>query len=236
VTATITEDVEATSAAHRVRAAGVFLLAMLSGATDAIGFIALGGAFTSVMTGNMVLFGVGIAHGDIDQIANTAAAITSFVIGCAIGARVAGSARPDDPTWPRAVTTALVLQSALFVIYTIGYEAADFGKPGPVMQPVLLSLTAVGLGVQSAAVQRFGQSGLSTTYMTGTLTTMVTRLATGGRARHVFPSLRLLAGLIGGAVLGGVLALYARPVAPVLQLGLLAAVVVMADRQHKRGI
>jgi len=50
-------SVRSSAALPQFRDVGVFLLATMSGATDAIGFIALGGAFTSVMTGNMVLFG-----------------------------------------------------------------------------------------------------------------------------------------------------------------------------------
>jgi uncharacterized membrane protein YoaK (UPF0700 family) len=217
----------------RPRDVGVFLLAMMSGATDAIGFIALGGAFTSVMTGNMVLFGLGIARGDASELANTLTAIICFILGCALGARAAGKPKDGDPTWPRQVTLALTIEFVLFAVYALGFESAGLGHPDAGLQPVLLALTATGLGVQSAAVQRFGQSGLSTTYMTGTLTTLVSRLATGGRAREAMPNLRLLLGLIGGAVIGGFLALYLRPLAPVLQLVLLGAVLVVANRDQR---
>jgi uncharacterized membrane protein YoaK (UPF0700 family) len=221
--------VRSSVARRRDRDVGVFLLATMSGATDAIGFIALGGAFTSVMTGNMVLFGLGVARGNTSELANTATAIICFILGCAIGARVAGKPNDGDPTWPRPVTMALIIEFVLFGLYTMGFESAGLGHPGATLQPVLLALTAMGLGVQSAAVQRFGQSGLSTTYMTGTLTTLVARLATGGRVREVLPSLRLLLGLIGGAVVGGLLALHVRPLAPLLQLALLVAVLAVAN-------
>jgi len=212
----------------------VFLLAMVSGATDAIGFVALGGAFTSVMTGNMVLFGLGLAGHDGDQIANTASAIVCFTVGAVVGARLARSAKPDDPPWPRPVTIALVSEFVLFAAYAVGYETSGYGRPGATMQPVLLGLTAIGLGLQSSAVLRFGQSGLSTTYMTGTLTTLVARLSTGGKLRDALPSLRVLVGLIGGAVIGGVLVFYARPFAPVFQLVLLGAVLAIASGRHLR--
>ena len=42
----------------RVRQVILVLLSLNSGATDAVGFVALGGAFTSVMTGNMILLGI----------------------------------------------------------------------------------------------------------------------------------------------------------------------------------
>ncbi|HEY7176940.1 MAG TPA: YoaK family protein, partial [Micromonosporaceae bacterium] len=212
----------------------MFLLAMVSGATDAIGFVTLGGVFTSVMTGNMVLFGLGVARGDSTLLANAATAIVAFIVGCAIGARIAGRPESSDPPWPRQVTLAVLFELSLFALYAIGYELADRGHPNSAEQPVLLALTAIGLGLQSAAVQRFGQSGLSTTYMTGTLTTLVARLATGGSAKDAVPNLRLLIGLIGGAIAGGALAVYARPFAPVFQLALLVAVLVIANLRNER--
>ena len=220
--------------AGRVRDVGVFLLAMVSGATDAIGFVTLGGVFTSVMTGNMVLFGLGVARGDGDLLANSATAIVAFIVGCAVGARIAGRPESGDPPWPRAVTVALIFEVTLFALYAIGYEFADRGHPNSSVQPVLLALTSVGLGLLSAAVQLFGESGLSTTYMTGTLTTLVARLATGGGVKDALPSSRLLIGLIGGAVAGGALAVYARAFAPVFQLALLAAVLVIASLRYER--
>jgi uncharacterized membrane protein YoaK (UPF0700 family) len=219
-----------------VRDVGVFLLAMVSGATDAIGFVTLGGVFTSVMTGNIVLFGIGVARADGTLLANSGTAIVAFIVGCAVGARIAGRPASGDPPWPRQVTVALIFEFALFVVYAIGYELADRGHPNSSVQPVLLTLTAIGLGLQSAAVQRFGESGLSTTYMTGTLTTLVARLATGGTAKDALPSLRLLIGLLGGAMAGGALALYARPFAPVFQLALLAGVLVIASLRNERRV
>src|SRR5687767_5950204 len=95
----------------------VVILAVTSGATDAIGFLALGSAFTSVMTGNMVLFGIGLAHGDVSVLVLTAAAIASFVAGAAVGARVAGSPAGGDRYWPTAVTRAIAVEFALFAVF-----------------------------------------------------------------------------------------------------------------------
>jgi uncharacterized membrane protein YoaK (UPF0700 family) len=91
----------------------------------------------------------------------------------------------------------------------------------------LLLATAIGLGVQSSTVQRFGVSGLSTTYMTGTLTTVVIRLATGRGVKEVRHSVEVLLGLVAGAVAGTVLVRLAPPAAPVLQLSALGAVILV---------
>lgn len=210
------------------RGRAILALAVVSGATDAIGFLALGSAFTSVMTGNMVLFGLGVGAADWALVTTTVTATLSYIAGCMLGARIAHNPQDGDPVWPRRVTWALVAEAVLFLAYAVGYLVANLGHPGVRVQHVLLACTAAGLGVQSAAIQRFGVSGLSTTYMTGTLTTVFTKLVTGSPVRAVAMSARLLLGLIVGAAMGGLLVLHSRAFAPLLQLALLAYVLVLA--------
>lgn len=208
----------------------VALLATLSGATDAIGFLALGGAFTSVMTGNMVLLGLSAGTSDGALALHAAAAIVSFAAGVALGARIAGAPRPGDGPWPRAVTRALTVELALFTAFAIGWQAAGGEPSAGATQVLLLALTAVALGLQSGAILRFGLSGLSTTYLTGTLTTAVAALVRGRPLGDVAQQGRLLAGVIAGAGAGGLLATEAPRLAPLLQLALLGAVLVGARR------
>ena len=217
-----------------VRARLVVVLAVTSGATDAIGFLALGSAFTSVMTGNMVLLGVGAADRDTALLLSCAVAIVTFMAGAAIGARVAGSPAPGDEVWPRPVTHALVTEAALFAVFAVGWFALDDEARQAWLLP-FLGLNAAALGLQSSAIQRFGISGLSTTYLTGTLTTVVIRLSTGKGLREVRHSLAILAGLIVGAALGTLLVIGALDAVPSIQLGTLAVVlVVAASSRHLR--
>ena len=203
------------------------LLAVTSGATDAIGFVALGGAFTSVMTGNMVLIGLSVAKSDGTVALRSALAIVLFMAGCVVGSRLAGQPAEGDPLWPRQVTRAMWVEFAAFGAYAIGWWLSGSHPIGNV-QLVLLSANAIALGVQSSAVLRFGVSGLSTTYMTGTLTTMMAALAAGRHPRLVLPSAEIIAGLIGGAAAATLLAIYVPVVAPLLQLGLVLVVIVTA--------
>jgi uncharacterized membrane protein YoaK (UPF0700 family) len=198
----------------------VALLTVNAGATDAIGFLALGGAFTSVMTGNLVLFGLSIARTDWSLTGHTAAAIVCYIAGCVLGARLAGVAERGQPVWPHRVSVALAVQLLIYLGYAIGWWVTG-AHPDDGLQLILLSVTAVALGIQSAAVQRFGVSGLSSTYMTGTLTTMVVRLTSGHRVRDVSGALITLLGLVLGAVVAALLLAHARMWAPLLQLGTL---------------
>lgn len=210
----------------------VLLLAINSGATDAIGFVGLGGVFTSVMTGNMVLLGVGIGNQDATLAVNSAAAIACFALGAGIGARIAHLPREGDPVWPKAVTRALAVEGVVLLLFLAGWWVTG-GDPDGAAQLGLLVVNAVALGIQSSAIQRFGVSGLSTTYLTGTLTTVVIRLMTGHGLRHVRSSLEILAALVLGAVLGAWLTVHLWQVAPVLQVGCVALTLAVAIRAFR---
>ena len=220
-------------ATARLRQSLVVTLAVVSGATDAIGLLALGGAFTSVMTGNMVLLGVAASSADGALAASSGLAILAFCAGAALGARLAGIPAAGDPVWPRPVTVALGVEFVLFAAYAVGWWVTG-GAPGRGPALVLLLCTAVGLGIQSSTVQRFGVSGMSTTYLTGTLTTVVIRLATGRGVREVWHSIEILLGLITGAAAGALLVLNLPMLAPVLQLTALGAVVLVGGLVAQR--
>jgi len=220
--------------AVRLRDASAIALAITSGATDALSFLALGGAFTSVMTGNLVLLGISIGHPNSALAQQIAVAIIGYIAGCAVGVRIAGIAKPDDPSWPPAIARALAVEFCLFVLYAAGWWAAG-GKPAGALAAGLLGLSALALGIQSATVQRFGVSGLSTTYLTGTLTTLVIRIATRRRSLDDSRHLLILAGLVVGAALAAVLALYARAFAPLMQLVPLSIAIGIVGWQVRRG-
>lgn len=225
------------AAAPKLRHALVLVLTVTSGATDVIGFLALGQAFTSVMTGNLVLLGISMAEGDGTLARHILTAIVCYIAGCVLGSKLAGTAVPDQPVWPRAVTRALVVELLCFFAFAVAWWVTG-ARPTGAVQLALLAANAVALGIQGSAVQRFGVSGLSTTYMTGTLTTVIGRLTSGGRVRDVRDSLEILASLVAGAVLAAVLVDYAPMFVPLLQLLPVAFVVarslgiVRADEQR----
>jgi uncharacterized membrane protein YoaK (UPF0700 family) len=209
------------------------LLAVNSGATDAIGFVALGGAFTSVMTGNMILLGIAAPTRDSSLAIRSALAIVLFMAGSFVGARIARTPQTADPVWPRPVGRALGVELVLLLLVAAGWWATG-GHPSGLVQPFLLGAAAVALGLQSSAILRFGVSGLSTTYMTGTLTTLVAALAYGRHPRNVLPSAQIIGGLVAGAAAAALLIAHAPLAVPLLQVLPVALALVAAPR-HKRG-
>jgi uncharacterized membrane protein YoaK (UPF0700 family) len=209
------------------RDALVVLLAVTTGGMDAIGFIAMGGVFASVMTGNLVLLGVSIGHRNGSLAAHVGVALAGYIVGVVSGALVAGRPDPGRSTWPARVTAALVVELVLIIGLTVGWELAG-GHPLGDPQLLLLGVASMAMGVQSSAVRSLAAPGLSSTYMTGTLTSLVSAVAAGDGLAGQRQNLAVIAAVVVGAAAAGVLVLEVPRAAPAVALVALSSVIVTA--------
>jgi uncharacterized membrane protein YoaK (UPF0700 family) len=217
----------------------LLLLGFTSGAIDAVGLVALGGVFTSVMTGNLIFLGAGIANHNGGEALRALVAICAFMAGAFVGARIAGPPRPGDNCWPRAVSVALGVELVLLLGFSAAWWSSS-GEPMPGMQTGLLAAAALALGLQSSAILRFGIQGFSTTYMTGTLTSVMSALAAGQHPKNLAASVQILVSVVFGAGVAAVVHSHAPAAIPVVQFGpvllvLLAARTVREDRSDSDG-
>jgi uncharacterized membrane protein YoaK (UPF0700 family) len=172
------------------------VLALASGATDAFGYLKLGGTFTSVMTGNMVLFAAAAAKGNGGLVVRTSLAICGYLAGAVLAVRISGPTYSATPG--RTVKRLLCVELAIFIAYGAVFQIAGLSTHLGV-QAAVLGVAAIALGMQSSAVQSYQVSGLSTTFLTGTLTSVAINLAAGRSLRHSARSLLILGGLLVGA-------------------------------------
>jgi uncharacterized membrane protein YoaK (UPF0700 family) len=213
----------------RIRNVAAMVLAAASGATDAIGYLTMGHVFTSAMTGNLVLLGISLAHRNGQRVGRVLVSLACFMVGTALGARIARSPEPDDPVWPSAITRALAIEAVIFVAYAAWWWTMGHHH-GVVAKATLLGLGAIALGIQSASMQRFGP-GLNTTFLSGSLTILVGWLTTGHRLRDIRHHLLVLVGLVCGALTAALFVLHAPTFAPGIQLVALAAALCAAGWQ-----
>ena len=200
----------------------VVLLAVTSGGLDAVGVLGLGGVFASVMTGNLVLLGLGAGtrHGSLA--AHAAVAIAAYAAGVAVGVRMTGtSGRAAAPGWSARPQRIVVLELLLVIGFALGWELAG-ARPSGTTELVLIVPAAVAMGLQSAAMRASLGTGVSTTYLTGTLTGVVSALAGGRPLREEGPAAAVLGAALVGAVLAGVTLTAWSRLAPVVPLGALA--------------
>src|ERR1019366_6877401 len=99
-----------------------------------------------------------------------------------------------------------------------GWEISG-ANPAGWAQFCLLATVAAAIGMQSATVNRMNLSDVGTTYLTGTLTTLVASLVSPGqKTRNKLRRLGVLFGLAAGAGLSGLLIKTAAAGAPALPL------------------
>lgn len=232
----------------RVLTVVAVLLTFASGASDVASFTRLGNVFTSVMTGNITLFGLSLARGSVSLAAHTAVAFAGYVAGVFAGTRItshhadrrpAGPAGPagkgpDSDDWPPDTTPALLTELALLAGVLAGWELTG-ARPAGTAQYVILALAACAMGIQSATVNHIGLGNVSTTFLTGTLTGLVSAIAKRGSEAGARRS-AVLGGLVMGALLAGVLDATAAAGVPLLPLLAVAAAVTLGSGWLRPGL
>lgn len=205
-----------------------------TGAVDVASFTRLGEVFSSVMTGNLVLFGLAIARASAPLAVHTVVAFAGYVAGAAAGSRITGSPRPHGRLWPVRVTGVLLVEVVVLGGFAAGWVVTD-ARPSGALQVGLLVLASVGMGLQSAAMRGLGRrTRVSTTYLTGTLTGVVAELATGDRPRAFdVRGTAILLAAAAGAASGGIVMLVVPWALPLLPLAALAVVIGTATFHHR---
>ncbi len=212
----------------RQRAALAVVLTAVAGAVDALSITSLGHVFTGIMTGNIVLLGVAAGQGAAAETSRSGVAFAGFVAGLFAGYQLAHPAAPVA-RWLRAgVALAFGIELLLVAAFFVVWLAAG-GHPAGGLLFAAISLSAVAMGIQSATATRLAVTGISTTYVTGTLNALMGSLAAVGRlgADAVSQAAALVA-LGAGAALA-ILAQRIEPlVAPVVPLAILTVAVALA--------
>ena len=211
-------------------------LTFASGAADVASFTRLGAVFTSVMTGNIVLWGLAVARGSLTLASHTAVSIAGYIAGVAVGTWIAhgvkhaesgpGTNRAD--VLPTHVIWVLLGELTLLAGFTVGWEVTG-ADPAGWAQFGLLATLAAAMGIQSSAVKDMGLTEVSTTYLTGTLTVLVSSLASPGQdTPQGLRRFGVLIGLVAGASLCGLFVATAADVVPALPLAALITTIVAA--------
>lgn len=156
----------------------VLLLGGAAGYLDAVGYLTLG-LFTANMTGNTVLFGIAIGQGHRPAMVRVLLALVAFVGGAAAGALLLRGRRMGSVFGLEAACLAVGLAAWLHL------RQPPLGRviPDPTAFP-LIALLSAAMGAQSAAVRRVGGQRISTTYVTGTLTSLAVDTVSGILARR----------------------------------------------------
>jgi uncharacterized membrane protein YoaK (UPF0700 family) len=205
----------------RGRDALVVVLTLTTGAVDAVTYLRLGKVFSSVITGNLALLGVSAGQHDATLALNGGLALAGYGTGVLLGMPLARTPERGQPPWPMRVTATLSAELALLVAFSALWLVSGAHR-GTSDRLALLMIAAAAMGMQSTAVRRLGQ--MSTTYLTSTLTGVLSAFALI-RVPSEWPrSVGVLAAMVTGAVLGALAAVRSPGWVPAAVLAPLAAV------------
>jgi len=218
------------------------VLTFASGGVDVAVFARLGNVFASVMTGNIVVFGLSLARGSLSLGLHTGAAVCGYIVGVALGTRPGSPPGRDGASvavarWPSRVTALLLAELALLVSFAVGWEVTG-SRPAGAAQIVLLIVVACAMGLQSAAVVQMDLGSVATTYLTGTLTGLVSSVVRREGSARDGARLRrpgVLLGLLAGAAGVGLLIAYASAVAPLPPLLAVGTATVLTSGRLRSG-
>jgi uncharacterized membrane protein YoaK (UPF0700 family) len=157
----------------------LLVLTSAAGYVDAFGYLSLGRVFTANMTGNTVLLGLHLGQEQGDAVLRSLLALAGFGAGLLVGAMIVERAAATSG-WPIEVTAAFALEAFLLAAFAILWHVT-VARHEPGNLHGLIALSAAAMGIQSASVRRLNVPGIATTYVTGTLTSMVTGLVAGAR-------------------------------------------------------
>jgi uncharacterized membrane protein YoaK (UPF0700 family) len=219
---------------ERIASRDIMLLVLTcaAGLVDAISYLEMGHVFTAMMTGNTVLLALAIGQGEVMAALRSTLALVAFSAGAAGGAMVLrrGRARGE---WPTIVTATLAIEAVVLVVFAALWQVPGVAARSDALLLVLIALSGLAMGIQAAAVRHLGVPGVASTYITGTLTSLMAELVTGSATRH----LRLLASVFlvygAGALIGTVLRARASSLLAWLPFVCVAAVVVNGLVRHR---
>lgn len=182
------------------------VLAFAAGATDAFAFLQLSGVFTANMTGNLVLAGLTERSGYANSIGGIIVAILVFVAVLYAAFRVA-SVGCKRVRLVGVLAGALVAQGALLIAWVLLPDTK-----GPAVIALLIGLSAIAMACQTAVAKRVDvRSGVTTTYVTGTLTSIMADAA-DRKPQELSTRVGVIVALVLGALCGSLLV----GIAPVL--------------------
>ena len=133
------------------------ILAFSGGLMDAYSYLARGKVFANAQTGNILLFGVNLADGDVNRALHYAVPVVAFAVGIALAHSLKIFSKERHLHWRQI---ALIVEVVLLVV--VSFIPDDFNL-------IANSLTSLSCGIQVQAFRKLHGNGFATTMCIGNL-------------------------------------------------------------------
>jgi uncharacterized membrane protein YoaK (UPF0700 family) len=142
-------------------------LAFVGGYGDAASFV-LTKTFTGHVTGNLVLEAIAVAAHDWRAALGRLSAIVTFLIGTGLSVLIVRPLR----AWPSLRLLPYIITTEAILITAASLALASNMAHGVEM---FVSLVSLALGLQNGTLRRAGVTSVHTTYLTGTITSLISK-------------------------------------------------------------
>jgi uncharacterized membrane protein YoaK (UPF0700 family) len=150
----------------------ILLFTWAAGCVDATVYI-MAHVFTANMTGNAVLLGISLGRELNVATLHSVVALLTFAIGAMLSAILVGEQGHGIP-W-KGVRIATVMETIVLALFAVVFFM-PLPHTGETSLELLIGLSGVAMGMQSATVKRLNLPGIATTYITGTMTSLISGL------------------------------------------------------------
>ncbi|HET7443477.1 MAG TPA: YoaK family protein [Solirubrobacterales bacterium] len=177
-------------------------LTFVTGIVDAVSFLALGGVFAAMQTGNVIFLGLGIAGAPGAPFVAPVIGLAAFLLGAALAAFAwRGSASAAKALFGPALTIEVGLLALAALIAAVADPSA--GAFGAYLVIFLLSLT---MGLRNTIARHAGGPDLATTVLNLTMTAFAASSPLGfASGAELTERAAGIAAILAGAVTGALL-------------------------------
>lgn len=155
----------------------LLLLAGVAGSIDVMSYFGLGHVFTANMTGNTIMLGLSIGQGKLSSSLHSLTALAGFIGGAFLGAFMVEN---KAKSWITYITRSLALEGVIIILFALLWYRHNQTQDD-ISLYISIILSAIAMGLQSAAIRHLHIPGVVTTFITGTITSIAASAAKGLR-------------------------------------------------------
>jgi uncharacterized membrane protein YoaK (UPF0700 family) len=177
-------------------------LTFVTGIVDAVSFLALGGVFAAMQTGNVIFLGLGIAGAPGAPFLAPVVGLAAFLLGAALAAFAwRGSASAANVL----LGPALTVEVGLLALAALIAAVAD-PSPGAFGAYLLIALLSLTMGLRNTIARQAGGPNLATTVLNLTMTAFAAPSPLGfASGAELTERAAGIAAILAGAVTGALL-------------------------------